>query len=254
MKFLHTTFKIFIIIASVLAFILFFIFAPAAFAQNPQFTPLVGLPGLENLPATGGIPQYINAVYILIIVVGALIGVAKLALAGVKYSMSDVVTTKEDAKEDIKGVLLGLAILLIPFIVLNTINPDLTRLDVLSRAVRMDLNVSSQPVNNLPGADNQIRQIEDSCGQTASRYTNAQGQTAYCCSRTGYTGQYSCPSNGEFISGTTCTPSNFNPCTTPSQEDTAYCQSRGGTAQMRPEPRPGPGGQTRTVYRLVCSR
>jgi hypothetical protein len=49
----------------------------------------------------------------------------------------------ETAKSDIKGVLLGLAILLIPYLVLNTINPELTNLDVLKLAPKV--NTTSTP-------------------------------------------------------------------------------------------------------------
>jgi hypothetical protein len=104
-----------------------------------DYYPLVGIPGITNLGTSTSLPSYINAVYILVISIGALIGVVKIAIAGVKYSMSDIITDKGEAKKDIMGVLLGLAILLIPFIVLNTIYPGLTNLNVLSGVKKVDL-------------------------------------------------------------------------------------------------------------------
>jgi hypothetical protein len=104
-----------------------------AFAVNintPTYVPLVGIPGITDTEGLT-LAEYINAIYLFTISVGALIGVVKISMAGVKYSMSDVITDKASAKKDIVGVLLGLAILLIPFIVLNTIYPGLTNLDVL---------------------------------------------------------------------------------------------------------------------------
>lgn len=122
----------------------FFMTVPAVRAATPEFTPLVGLPGLDNLGKDTTIPQYINQIYLLTIAIGALLGVMRLAWAGVKYSLSDVVTEKSEAKHDMTGVLMGLAILLIPFVVLKEINPDLVRLDVLRVAPN---------IGNLPGGD-----------------------------------------------------------------------------------------------------
>jgi len=113
-----------------------------AYAQTPTFSPLVGIPGITDLSTDTSIPDYLNAVYKLTIVLAALFGVLKIAYAGVQYSLSEVITDKHHAKDDIKGVLLGLAILLIPFIVLSTINPNLTNLDVLNTD-KMDMNVPS---------------------------------------------------------------------------------------------------------------
>ena len=119
--------------------LLFLCITSYAFGATPEFVPLTGLPGLRDLDKNTSIATYINAVYLTIIAIGALIGVVRLAIAGVKYSLDDIVTHKQDAKDDIKGVLLGLAILLIPFIVLNTIYPGLTNLDVLSSAPKVNL-------------------------------------------------------------------------------------------------------------------
>lgn len=102
-----------------------------AWGQVIEFKPLVGIPGITDLSEETTLPQYFNAIYVLTISIAALIGVIKIAIAGVKYTMGDVVTNKASALQDIRGVLFGLALLLIPFIVLQTIYKDLTSLDVL---------------------------------------------------------------------------------------------------------------------------
>ncbi len=119
---------------------LFLLFTSNAFAVIPEYTPLVGLPGVTDQGAMS-LPNYLNVIYLTVIGIGALVGVIKIGMAGVKYSLSDVVTNKESARHDIMGVLLGLAILLIPFIVLNTIYPKLTSLDVLNRASGLKVNL-----------------------------------------------------------------------------------------------------------------
>lgn len=128
--------------ALLLCAIFFYYFLLVSFVEAAgQYIPIVGIPGLTN-QNVATLPDYINRIYFFTITIGAMYGVVKIAFAGVKYSMSDIITSKESAKEDIKGVLLGLAILLIPFIVLRTINPELTRLDVLS-SVKNKINLIS---------------------------------------------------------------------------------------------------------------
>jgi hypothetical protein len=128
----------------------------AAFAAT-EYAPLVGIPRLDQTANTG-LPEYINAVYLLIVGAGALIGVVKIAMAGIKWSLSDIVTHKSDAIEDIKGVLLGLALLVIPFVVLNEINPNITRLDVLSGLPKVNMNTKApnQSTQTLPNTAEQL--------------------------------------------------------------------------------------------------
>lgn len=96
--------------------------------SSQTYVPLIGIPGVST---NSSLPDYINNIYKITIGVGAIFAVVRIALAGVKYSMSGVVTDKASAKADIKGVLLGLAILLLPALVLGTINPQILNLDVL---------------------------------------------------------------------------------------------------------------------------
>ncbi len=105
---------------------LFAIGAPAT------FVPLAGIPGVA--PSSGGLADYLNKLYIFLIVVGAVFGAIKISIAGAKYALSDIITDKASAKKDIQGVLLGLAILLIPYIVLSTIYSGLTNLNILRLA------------------------------------------------------------------------------------------------------------------------
>jgi len=102
--------------------------APEVYAA--QFQPMVGVPGLDT---SGSYTFFglINRLYIFLIAIGAVIGVIKIALAGVKWATSASGGSISAAKEDIKGVLLGLIILMVPYIVLSIINPRFANLDVL---------------------------------------------------------------------------------------------------------------------------
>lgn len=168
MKFLHSTSFVRGVGAKIL-FVLAFFVLPVSVHAAVQYSPMILIPGMNPSGATS-LPALINSIYVLAIAVGAIFAVIKIALAGVKYSMDDVITSKEEAKKDIKGVLMGLAILLIPFIVLNTINPDLINMNVLSSMSRMGQGVNpsgggggggSNPnavgnLNALNGANNEV--------------------------------------------------------------------------------------------------
>jgi len=112
-------------------FALFVLLVAPVFAQaGPDFSPLVpgGLPGFD--PKTGTIVDLIRALYKLAIVIGAMIAVVKIVIAGVKYVLSSSTATTASAKEDIKGSLFGLVVIVGAVVILQTINPDLAKLDV----------------------------------------------------------------------------------------------------------------------------
>jgi hypothetical protein len=110
--------------------IAFSIATPIVTLAGDVYTPLARLPIIDYTQLS--IEAYINALYLLSISVAAILAVLKITLAGVKYVMSDIVTQKGDAKKDIQGALFGLLIVMAAFIILNTINRDLTVFAILS--------------------------------------------------------------------------------------------------------------------------
>ena len=107
-------------------FALLIITVPTVVFGQEAYRPLI------NLPATDvpGFEGYINLLYAMSISVAALLAVIKIIIAGLKYMLSDVVTNKGDAIKDIKGALLGLLLILGAVIILNLINPQLTKTSV----------------------------------------------------------------------------------------------------------------------------
>lgn len=173
---------------------LFFYLLLVSFAEAAgQYIPIVAIPGLND-QITAGLPAYINRIYFFTITIGALYGVVKIAFAGVKYSMSDVVTDKGSAIKDIQGVLLGLAILLIPFIVLRTINPELTRLDVLS-------NVKNK-IDLISGSSGGLSEWRSSTAVSGTPGANKAGVTRSSC----YKNPALCASDCEANGGKVTTP------------------------------------------------
>lgn len=96
------------------------------------YEPLVGIPGVDPNADFSG---YINALYVLSISIAALLAVIKIIIAGVKWMMTDIVTTKGEAKKDIQGALIGLLIVLAAVLILTVINPKL-----------VDVNLQLQPI------------------------------------------------------------------------------------------------------------
>jgi hypothetical protein len=118
-----------------------------------EFSWLVGIPGISGRENVG-FNEYINALYALAISLAALIAVVKIVIAGAKYMMDDIVTHKSEAKQDIWNALLGLLIIIGAVIILNTINTDLTNVQV---------DATPATVNDDPGQffNRQAALIED---------------------------------------------------------------------------------------------
>jgi len=117
--------------------------AQAVFAQENglSYTPVVQIPGLD--PNTQDTQQYVNALYLLAVTIAALLAVVKIIFGGVKWMLSDIVTDKASAKKDIQGAIFGLLIVLGTVLILNTIDPNLTRLNFLENATPLNVNLKT---------------------------------------------------------------------------------------------------------------
>ncbi len=87
----------------------------------------VGIPGQINpgsdLPS---VPVYIKYLYLFVLGFVGIAGFASIAVWGAVWAGSGVVDKKAAALDGIKNALYGIGIALTAFIILNTINPDLT--------------------------------------------------------------------------------------------------------------------------------
>lgn len=98
-------------------------------AQGTGFVPLIGIPGLTADGYT--VNTYLQALFVLTISLAAFAAVVQLIVSGLMYMLSDIVTNKEQAKKRIRNALIGLLIVLSSVLILETINPQLTRLNAL---------------------------------------------------------------------------------------------------------------------------
>jgi hypothetical protein len=98
-----------------------------------NFIPLVGIPYVETDVANRTLGDYVNALYIAAISIAAVLAVLRIIYAGVQYMLSDIVTQKGEAKKTIRNALLGLILIVAAFLILETINPQLTSLNSLDQ-------------------------------------------------------------------------------------------------------------------------
>jgi len=111
----------------ILFFVSCFMFYDSVIAQVKLET---ALPNIPNVPApSGGLPQYINYLFIFGLGLIAFLALGQMMIGGLTYILAAGNVAKvEDAKNTIQQALLGLGLLLVSYLLLYTINPDLVNL------------------------------------------------------------------------------------------------------------------------------
>lgn len=100
--------------------------------------PITGPKG-ESIP-TNNFPAFLQAIYRIGIGACFVLGVIMFTWAGIEYIVSESMGSKADGKARMTAALTGLAIALVSYILLFTINPDLLKFNDLNV-----LNVTSNP-------------------------------------------------------------------------------------------------------------
>lgn len=127
-------------------FVFLLVLIPGLVLAQPQYTPMVGIPGVDP---NSDFNSYINALYALSISVAALLAVIKIVIAGVRWMLTDIVTSKAQAKKDIQGALIGLLVVLMAVLILTVINPYLVNVNLeLNRPELRE--VPTEPEANQP--------------------------------------------------------------------------------------------------------
>ena len=160
--------------------ILFLAVPSVVFGQN-VYKPLISIPGITDSSDFG---QYINALYSLSISIAALMAVIKIIIAGVKYMLSDVVTNKSEAINDIRSSVVGLIIVISAVLILTEINPKLVETEVILTPVKSAANTPGVAVaganetgNGYTSAPLTDKAFEASCESKAgSEYRVADGR------------------------------------------------------------------------------
>ncbi len=155
-----------------------------------DFVPLVGIPFVDDGEIGGrdgaGLAAYVNSLYTAVIVIAAVLAVLRIVIAGVQYMLSDIVTTKAQAKKNIRNSLLGLVLVVAAVLVLETINPQLTNLSVLNLpGLSGQLNNTPIRVDTNSGGGGRNMRAEESadCSAAGNRpiVYNGRNQNFVCC-------------------------------------------------------------------------
>lgn len=88
--------------------------------------PLPGIDYIDFEDEGNPLGKWINIILQFAIGIAGLLGVVMIIITGIRYMTTDLVTSKQLAKEQITNSIIGLLIILGIFIILNTINPNLT--------------------------------------------------------------------------------------------------------------------------------
>jgi len=101
-----------------------------------------------------GLPGYINSVFTIVLSIGAILAVLRIAYGGYLYMGSaDMWGNIQQAKETIGDAIIGLLLLFAIYLILNQINPNLLNLNVLNDIQKVPTTTSTandtqSPYNN----------------------------------------------------------------------------------------------------------
>jgi hypothetical protein len=106
--------------------------AGQALAASTGFVPIAPIPGAN--PQSLDLVQYINAVFNLALGVGALLAVLMIVYGGFEYIFSGVMEGKKDGRARIQQALYGLALLVLVYLILYIINPQIVQLKLFTNS------------------------------------------------------------------------------------------------------------------------
>lgn len=156
------------------------------------YIPLEPLPFLPNTygPASGSIGSWITSGFKLLIGAGAILAVVMIVLGALTYMFSDVVGDKFKAKTRIRNAMWGVVLLLSSYLILYTINPELTTFNLdlkpfnnynTSPAVGTRITISNPhhfSVYNGPNAHIQVMELQNNCQSPKSLHRTEEGADA----------------------------------------------------------------------------
>lgn len=155
------------------------------FIANAQsYTPLAPLPGTVTSAGKTDLPLYISGAIKLFIALGAALALLFAIIGGTQYVAASInPSAKSDAKEKVTNALVGLAIILTSYLLLNSINPKLVHFSLLLKPVvpkALEVYESTQPTTKeesgpLNSAEKEVRDRLASGGVYVTRTSACQG-------------------------------------------------------------------------------
>jgi len=139
--------------AVILCSLLLALFISTVSIARADTTLEVGIPGgpgssgVSAGNSVSGPAQYINYIYIFVLGFVAIAGLVTIVIWGTVWTISGIVDQKARAMEGIKNALIGIGIAFVAFVLLYTINPDLTTIKFQSlQPVKVSQNTPPPPL------------------------------------------------------------------------------------------------------------
>lgn len=129
------------------------------------YTPLAPLPGMTP-DTTKDFPSYVNFIIKLVIGLCGALAVLMIVVGGIQYMGNESIFGQTEAKKQIFNAIAGLLIALGAWVLLNTINPDLLKLDMNVRSVSVVIETETVPWS--------IYQVGDNTSACPGGYVNVQ--------------------------------------------------------------------------------
>ncbi len=171
-------------IATFLLIILFlFVIVSVVNAEDIGDEP-VKITGYENLSG-GEISGTINKFYRTAIVLGGIAAVLAIVVGGIMYAVSGAINKKNKGKDIIVSAISGLVLLLGAYVILNTVNPQLTRLSNPQYATKDGDKIEGvssfeKGSTNITGASCSNNPDLEKCEEGENPEQNAEGEWSCC--------------------------------------------------------------------------
>jgi len=105
----------------------FFLFTGAIPVNAQPYESISALPGTGSVNLDDPTTYFIN-LFKIFVFVASVLAVIKLMLCGFQYMTSEAISSKENAKQCIWAVIFGLFLILLSYLILQVINPELNQL------------------------------------------------------------------------------------------------------------------------------
>jgi hypothetical protein len=143
------------------------------------YTPLEPLPVPEGAQSGRDFGTFVSGIFRLLITFGGLFAVVMITVAGIGYMISESAVDIDKAKSRAKAALWGLVLLLGSWLILNTINPNILRFDLLRTSTTSLQNSNPGPQSVVPAGQNTNPSVADPAARTAcENRTGAYVQTS----------------------------------------------------------------------------
>ncbi len=134
------------------------------------YTPLEPIEGFTSGTANVDLPTFLQGLFRILFSLGALLAVGMLVVGGIEYMVSEVAHVKQQGLKRAQAAFYGLAILAGSYLILNTINPELLKLDFAVKSSQTAPRTTSNSVG-----DSNSSTFYTDCNMTSGGGRNADG-------------------------------------------------------------------------------